>query len=114
MHKPKITNLITATGLLAAVMAAAIHVGAQVNVPKPSYPYEKCYGIAKAGENDCFGQGNSCGSTSKKEHDPQSWIYVPVGTCKKIVGGKLSPARSTQLSPEPSAWDPITKISELL
>ena len=93
MHKPKITNLITSTSLVAAVMAAAIHVGAQTNVPKPSYPYEKCYGIAKAGENDCFGQGNSCGSTSKKDHDPQAWIYVPVGTCKKIVGGKLSPSR---------------------
>jgi uncharacterized membrane protein len=93
MHKPKIISLITGTSLVAAVTAAAIHVGAQVNVPKPTYPYEKCYGIAKAGENDCFGQGNSCGGTSKKDRDPQAWIYVPVGTCKKIVGGKLSPSR---------------------
>src|SRR5260221_13964070 len=98
MHKPKITNLITATSLLAAVTAAAIHVGAQVNVPKPSYPYEKCYGIAEAGENDCFGQGNSCGGPSKKDRDPQAGIYVPVGTCKKIVGGKPSPARRTDPS----------------
>jgi len=55
MHKPKISNLITATSLVAAVTVAALHVEAQVNVPKPRYPYEKCYGIAKAGENDCFG-----------------------------------------------------------
>jgi uncharacterized membrane protein len=86
-------NVIKSTTLVAAVTAAAFVVEAQVNVPKPRYPYEKCYGIAKAGENDCFGQGNSCGSTSKKDHDPQAWIYVPVGTCKKIAGGKLSPSR---------------------
>jgi uncharacterized membrane protein len=93
MRKPKISNLITTTSLVAAVTAAAFLVEAQTNVPKPRYPYEKCYGIAKAGENDCFGQGNSCGGTSKKDHDPQVWVYVPVGTCKKIAGGKLSPSR---------------------
>jgi uncharacterized membrane protein len=93
MRIPKISNLITATSLAAAVTTAALHVEAQANVPKPRYPYEKCYGIAKAAENDCFGQGNSCGGTSKKDHDPQAWIYVPVGTCKKIAGGKLSLAR---------------------
>ena len=93
MHKPKLSTLITSTSLLAAVAGAALYAEAQVNVPKPRYPYEKCYGIAKAGENDCFGQGNSCGGTSKKNRDPQAWIYVPVGTCKKIAGGKLSPTR---------------------
>ena len=93
MHKPKLSTLITSTGLVAAVTAAALHVEAQVNVPKPRYPYEKCYGIARAGENDCFGQGNSCGGTSRKDRDPQAWIYVPVGTCKKIAGGSLSPTR---------------------
>jgi uncharacterized membrane protein len=93
MRKPKMSNLITTTSLVAAVTTAAFLAEAQTNVPKPTYRYEKCYGIAKAGENDCFGQGNSCGSTSKKDHDPQAWIYVPFGTCKKIVGGKLSPSR---------------------
>ena len=93
MYKPKISTLITSTSLAAAVVAAALHVEAQVNVPKPSYPYEKCYGVARAAENDCFGQGNSCGGTSRKDRDPQAWIYVPVGTCKKIAGGSLSPTR---------------------
>ena len=91
MRKPSMVNLISSASLVAAVVAAAVHVEAQVNVSKPSYPYEKCYGIVKAGENDCFGVGNSCGNTSKKDRDPQAWIYVPKGTCKKIAGGKLSP-----------------------
>ena len=94
MRKPNPISLISSAGLLAIVAAASLHVEkveGQVNVPKPSYRYEKCYGIVKAGENDCFGVGNSCGGTSKKDGDPQAWIYVPKGTCDKIVGGKLSP-----------------------
>lgn len=94
MRKLQTATLIGSTGLLAIVAAASIHVervDAQIDVPKPSYRYEKCYGIVKAGQNDCFGVGNSCGGTSKRDGDPQAWIYVPKGTCNKIVGGKLSP-----------------------
>jgi len=94
VRKPNTISLVSSAGLLAVVAAASWHVehvDAQVNVPKPSYRYEKCYGIVKAGQNDCFGVGNSCGGTSKNDNDPQAWIYVPKGTCSKIVGGKLSP-----------------------
>lgn len=94
MHKLTKVSLLGSAGLLAVISAASSHiesVNAQVNVPKPSYRYEKCYGIAKAGHNDCFGVGNSCGDTSTKDGDPEAWIYVPKGTCNKIVGGKLSP-----------------------
>jgi uncharacterized membrane protein len=95
MGKPNVVTLASSAGLLAIVVAAAaVHpepVEGQVNVSKPSYRYEKCYGVVKAGQNDCFGVGNSCGSTSKKDGDPQAWIYVPKGTCNKIVNGKVSP-----------------------
>jgi uncharacterized membrane protein len=94
MNKPNNLILISSAGLLAIVATASSHVervDAQVNVPKPSYQYEKCYGIVKAGQNNCFGVGNSCGSTSQKDGDPQAWLYLPKGTCNKIVGGKLSP-----------------------
>jgi uncharacterized membrane protein len=91
MQKPTIKKLVSSASLVAAVAAGALYVEAQVNVSKPSYPYEKCYGICKAGENDCFGVGNSCGHTSKKDGDPQAWIYLPKGSAKKIVGARLSP-----------------------
>jgi uncharacterized membrane protein len=91
MQKPSVIKLISSAGLLAAVAAASLHVEAQVNVSRPSYPYEKCYGVCKAGENDCFGVGNSCGHTSKKDRDPEAWIYVPKGTAEKIAGARLSP-----------------------
>jgi uncharacterized membrane protein len=91
MIKPSTLKLAASTSLVAAVAFAASQVEAQVNIPKPSYKYEKCYGIVKAGQNDCFSTTHSCGATSTKDNDPQSWIYVPAGTCKKITGGSTAP-----------------------
>lgn len=61
----------------------------QVHPEKPTYKYEKCYGIARAGHNDCFFAANSCAGTASKDNDPQAWVYVPQGTCKKISSGTL-------------------------
>ena len=91
MNKTTLTRMISSAVLAAAVTAAASQALSQVNVPKPTYKFEKCYGVVKAGENDCFSPGNSCGGTSKRDHDPKSWIYLPAGTCAKIAGGSLKP-----------------------
>jgi uncharacterized membrane protein len=48
---------------------------------------EKCYGIAKAGKNDCQTATSACAGTSKTDGQKDAWIYVPKGTCEKIVGG---------------------------
>lgn len=64
---------------------------AQNHPERPTYKYEKCYGVARAGLNDCFFSGNSCAGTSKIDNDPAAWIYVPAGTCRKISGGSLEP-----------------------
>lgn len=66
---------------------------AQVHPEKPTYKYEKCYGVARAGMNDCFFASNSCAGTLAKDNDPHASIYVPQGTCKKIVGGTLEPPK---------------------
>ena len=52
---------------------------------------EKCYGIAKAGMNDCGTETHGCGGESKMDRDKENWILVPAGTCKKIVGGTTKP-----------------------
>jgi uncharacterized membrane protein len=57
----------------------------------PTTPGEKCYGIAKAGLNDCQTPAHSCAGASTKDADGTSWVYVPVGSCQKIVGGSTSP-----------------------
>ena len=51
---------------------------------------EKCYGVAKAGKNDCQTANSSCAGTSKKDAQADAWISVPKGVCEKLVGGKLS------------------------
>ena len=48
---------------------------------------EKCYGIAKAGKNDCAGAAHACAGQSKKDAAATEWVSVPKGTCDRIVGG---------------------------
>ena len=82
--------------IVAAISAAMSNIAAaQVHPEKPTYKYEKCYGVARAGLNDCFFASNSCAGTSTRDDDPRAWIYVPQGTCKKISGGTLEPAKAS-------------------
>ncbi len=74
------------------VTALAIFVaGAAMMAPdvQAKEGFEKCAGIAKAGQNDCAAKGHSCAGKAKKDGDPKEWLYVPTGTCNKIVGGSV-------------------------
>jgi uncharacterized membrane protein len=51
---------------------------------------EKCFGVAKAGKNECAGNGHSCMAMAKKDGDGKEWIKLPKGTCERIVGGSLT------------------------
>lgn len=51
---------------------------------------EKCYGIAKAGKNDCAGAAHACAGQSKAEASSKEFVKLPKGTCERIVGGSLS------------------------
>jgi uncharacterized membrane protein len=82
--------------LIASAIAAAIGgasvASAQGPAPEPQFQAEKCYGIAKAGKNDCASTGNnSCAGTARSDADPRAWIYVPAGYCERIVDGSLTP-----------------------
>lgn len=72
---------------IATALAAALAVPATVQAQGAM---EKCYGVAKAGKNDCQTAKSSCAGTSKADHQADAWISVPKGTCEKIVGGKLT------------------------
>jgi uncharacterized membrane protein len=80
-------NVIVSTALVSLIALSA--------VPNSSLAAtvatEKCYGIAKAGQNDCSGNGLSCGSNAKKDRDPNAFLNLPKGLCEKIVGGHLKP-----------------------
>jgi uncharacterized membrane protein len=77
---------------IAAAFAAPTIVSAQGPAPTPKFTAEKCYGLAKAGKNDCASTGNnSCAGTSKVNADPKAWVYMPTGYCERIVGGSKTP-----------------------
>jgi len=85
------TSMIAASALIAALSVPAF---AAMPTPAPvptDFKAEKCFGIAKATQNDCQTSTNSCAGTAKRDMQPDAWIYVPVGTCQKIVGASLMP-----------------------
>lgn len=49
---------------------------------------EKCYGVAKAGMNDCEDTNATC-DKSVIDADPNYFLNVPKGMCNKLVGGML-------------------------
>ena len=83
-------NLISAA--LSAVVALGIvsETAIAQNTPKMTKGLEKCYGVAKAGKNDCGTATESCAAQSKTDNAKNAWIAVPKGTCEKIVGGSTS------------------------
>jgi uncharacterized membrane protein len=48
----------------------------------------KCYGVAKAGKNDCATASHSCAGSSKTDNDPSEWKKMPKAECEK-AGGKV-------------------------
>jgi uncharacterized membrane protein len=52
---------------------------------------EKCYGIVKAGRNDCATAKHGCAGQAKADAEGDEWIALPKGTCAKIVGASLTP-----------------------
>ena len=59
--------------------------------PVPDFSFEKCYGISKAGQNDCQTSTHSCAGTATADNQPDAWLYLPAGSCAKVVGGSLEP-----------------------
>jgi len=73
---------------VAGVVALGIVPGALAQDAKSAQ--EKCYGIAKAGQNDCGTAKHTCAGKAKKDNASDEWKYVAKGTCEKL-GGKLRP-----------------------
>ena len=93
-HSTRISALIVSA--VAATVGGSLLANAAGPVAEPTgFKSEKCYGVAIAGKNDCAATGShSCGGLAKMTDDPQSWIFVPVGTCEKINGGSLTPKKA--------------------
>ena len=56
---------------------------------------EKCYGIAKAGQNDCASRNgsHSCAGQASSYNSPYDWNYVAKGTCLQLGGMDANTAK---------------------
>jgi uncharacterized membrane protein len=76
------------TPALALAAVFALSAGAAMardEAPAKKAETEKCYGVAKAGHNDCkAGAGTSCAGTSKVDYQGDAWKKVAKGTCTSI------------------------------
>ena len=83
----------TKTKVLHTAVAGLVALGlAQGVAAQDSKDKEKCYGIAKAGQNDCGTAAHTCAGKAKKDNAPDEWKLVPKGTCEKL-GGKKQPGK---------------------
>jgi uncharacterized membrane protein len=81
------------SALAGLVALGAVQAQAQAhNAPDKAVEKEKCYGIAKAGQNDCGTAKHSCVGLAKKDNQPDEWKYVAKGTCEKLGGKRTPPA----------------------
>lgn len=78
--------------LLAGAVALAVAGG--VATAHAEGETEKCYGVVKAGQNDCAAAdgSHSCAGHAGTDASGQEWVNVPKGLCDKLVNGSLEPA----------------------
>ena len=74
--------------IVSSALASVLALGAAGQVAAQGKDKEKCYGIAKAGQNDCANLTNthSCAGQAKADNDPGEYKYVAKGTCKDLKG----------------------------
>ena len=81
------TTRIAIASALAAALVLPVAAQAQGNM-------EKCYGVAKAGKNDCGTAKHACAGMAKADNDPAEWKYVAKGTCKDMKGMSEAEAKA--------------------
>jgi uncharacterized membrane protein len=86
----KISSLSSLLGAAAlAIASTAAHAADQM--PTGAKPgMEKCYGVAKAGKNDCAAGVHSCQGQATKDFDKTSFVSLPAGVCAKLAGGSTT------------------------
>ncbi|PYM80371.1 MAG: signal peptidase [Candidatus Rokuibacteriota bacterium] len=90
----KTSHLLIASAVAAALTLPYASPSQAGPAPKPKFQSEKCFGIAKAGKNDCQTANSSCAGTSKRDNQGDAWIYMPTGACDKVVGGSKEPKKA--------------------
>jgi uncharacterized membrane protein len=86
--------------VVSSALASALALGLVGHAAAQDKGKEKCFGIAKAGQNDCanLSGSHSCAGQSKQDMSPTDWKYVAKGTCKDMKG--LTEAEAKAANPK--------------
>jgi uncharacterized membrane protein len=76
--------ILAIAGAMLGAVAASLRHG-----PRSEAARERCYGVARAGANDCANAVHSCATQATKDSESQEWMSVPRGTCVRLAGGRL-------------------------
>lgn len=88
-----LTTAITGLLTLGTFAAATAHAAEPLVFCKEQ---EKCYGVSKAGKNDCSTSSSVCAGTAKQDYQKDAWLYVPKGSCERLAGGSLAVPAATK------------------
>ena len=83
-------RLVISSALASVLAMGLLSAGQAADAPAK----EKCYGLAKSGQNDCsnISGSHSCAGQAKADLGIDEWTYVKGGTCKKLGGMTLDEA----------------------
>jgi uncharacterized membrane protein len=83
----------TTHNILSAAIGSLLVMGLAGNVMAADMHTEKCFGVAKAGKNDCASNksAHSCAGQATTNGDPRDFVAVPKGTCDKLANGSTTP-----------------------
>ena len=84
--------------IVSSALASVLALGLVGQVAAQTKEKEKCFGIAKAGQNDCANLSgtHSCAGQTKEDMSPSDWKYVAKGTCKDMKGLSEAEAKAAQ------------------
>ena len=89
--------------VLSSALAAALALGLAGQAAAEAKPKEKCFGISKAGTNDCGNVSgtHTCAGQSKADFHHGDWRYVPKGTCSALKGLSEEEAMAKEKAKQP-------------
>jgi uncharacterized membrane protein len=84
--------MINKTAIIAAAIGGlfTLNMASAAFAADASAEGEKCYGVAKAGKNDCAGAAHACSGQAKADGSKADFLKLPKGTCERLVGGSLT------------------------
>lgn len=81
---------------ITAVLMVGISLPALADMGDAPAGTERCYGVSRAGQNDCGTGSYKCAGEARVDSDRNAWINMPTGLCHRIVGGTTRPPRGSE------------------